>query len=108
MKPEVQKQLRHRSGSRFDAYCKNAILQENMRRNNGVLRNDRTGRVLEQPTKHTRGVTPPANEAQVDHITSGIAGDSNNFNNAQVIDFATKLMLNAEFLQKLKATEVSE
>lgn len=78
------------AGKDFTAAQKRKIYEENMSRNGGVLRDDVTGEVLVWPTKSRSGVTPPTNEAQVDHIFPRSPLDpqaepgSNSFSNAQV------------------------
>jgi hypothetical protein len=78
--------MQHKPGAGFDDARKSGILKENMRRNNNVLRSDKTGKILQQPTKSTRGVAPPRNEAQIDHIFPKSMGGPNSFGNAQVIE----------------------
>jgi len=46
----------------------------NRRNNVGVLRDDATGELMLDSRKSTSGVTPAANEAQVDHIKPVDAG----------------------------------
>ena len=74
------------TNSDYDAKRKKAIYDENMKRNGGELRSDQTGKKLEMPKRSQRGVTPPANEAQVDHIYPQSQGGFNSFDNAQVIE----------------------
>lgn len=79
------------AGKTFTPAQKNAIYAENMRRNNGVLRSDETGEPLIRPSQSRRGVTPPGDEAQVDHINPRIPADpnaspgTNSYGNARVI-----------------------
>jgi hypothetical protein len=77
--------MQHKPGGDFDGR-KDPILQENMRRNGGVLRSDQTGKVLEWPKQGTTGRTPPPNEANIDHIFPRALGGDNSFKNAQVIE----------------------
>ena len=44
------------------------MLKANREHNDGILRDDRTGEVMVESQKSQKGVTPPQNEAQVDHI----------------------------------------
>lgn len=74
------------TNSDYDAQRKKAIYDENMKRNGGELRSDQTGKKLEMPKRSEKGVTPPANEAQVDHIYPQSQGGLNSFDNAQVIE----------------------
>lgn len=52
----------------FTQSQKTKIVAENEARNGGVLRDDRTGEVLVRAKRSQKGVTPPGNEAQVDHV----------------------------------------
>lgn len=78
--------MKHKSGADYNHTRKTEILNENRRRNNGQLRSDKTGKLLEQPQKSARGVKPSNNEAQVDHIIAKANGGANSFDNAQVIE----------------------
>ena len=72
-------------GKPYTQSAKEKILQENMQRNGGVLRSDMSGEPLVRAQRHQRGVTPPSNEAHVDHIIERSAGGSNSFGNARVL-----------------------
>ena len=74
------------TNSDYDAQRKKAIYEENMKRNSGELRSDQTGKILVKPKRSEKGVTPPANEAQIDHIYPQSQGGFNSFDNAQVIE----------------------
>lgn len=76
------------SSSDFDQTRKQSIYEENMRRNNGELRSDQTGKKLDFPRKSQKGVTPSPYEAQIDHIYPKDMGGLNSFDNAQVIERA--------------------
>ncbi|MDS4026629.1 MAG: HNH endonuclease domain-containing protein [Candidatus Contendobacter sp.] len=69
----------------FTADQKRAILDENRKRNGGVLRDDDTGEELVPSQKSRKGVTPPENEAQVDHVYPKSKGGTNSYKNAKVI-----------------------
>lgn len=72
-------------GKPFTKAQKEAIIQENMRRNGGVVCSDGDGRVLVKPSKSVKGVTPDPNEWQIDHINPRSRGGSNSNSNAQVL-----------------------
>ena len=78
-------------GKDFTAAQKKKILEENKKRNEGVLRDDETGEELVVSQKSKKGVKPPQNEAQVDHIDAKTPKDpdvtpgSNSYKNAQVL-----------------------
>lgn len=57
----------------------------NMKANNGVLRDDLTGEVMVPSKKSVRGITPAANEAQVDHIKPVLKGGTRHMKNLQLI-----------------------
>lgn len=69
----------------FTQAQKRKILAENRANNDGVIRSDQSGAQAVQPQQHTRGVTPPGNEAHVDHIKPRSKGGSNSSSNAQVL-----------------------
>lgn len=78
--------MKHKPGADYDQTRKKAIYQENMKRNDGVLRSDKTGKILDVPQKSAKGVVPSKYEAQVDHIFPREAGGANSFSNAQVVE----------------------
>lgn len=67
------------------------LYQQNMDRNNGVLRSDLDGQELVLPQKSQAGVTPPSNEAQIDHIVPRKPADpnapvgTNSYSNGQIL-----------------------
>lgn len=72
-------------GKDFTAAQKRNIIQENMKNNGGVVKSDSSGEVLVKPSKSQRGVTPPQNEWQIDHIVPKDKGGLNSYSNAQVL-----------------------
>ena len=68
----------------FTQTQKKNILSENEARNNGVILDDRTGEVLVRPEQSQKGVTPPPNEAQIDHVYPKSQGGPNSYANAEV------------------------
>ena len=61
-----------------------------MANNGGVLRSDLNGEELVMPSKSVKGVTPPTNEAQIDHniprnpADPNVPPGTNSYNNARV------------------------
>jgi hypothetical protein len=60
-------------------------LAANRAANQGVLRSDKSGRILAQPQQSKRGVTPAANEANLDHVVPMDAQGTNSNRNLQVL-----------------------
>jgi hypothetical protein len=71
------------AGQDFTAAQKRLIIQENMRRNGGVVRSDLSGEILVPPG--TRGATPNVNEWNIDHVCPKALGGANSFGNAQIL-----------------------
>lgn len=72
------------AGKDFTTSQKKKILSENEKINNGVLRDDVDGTPLVRAQQHKKGVTPPGNEAHIDHVTPRSKGGPNSFSNAHV------------------------
>ncbi len=78
-------------GKNFTQTQKANIYQENMANNGGVLRSDLNGEELVMPSKSVKGVTPPTNEAQIDHniprnpADPNVPPGTNSYNNARVL-----------------------
>jgi RHS repeat-associated protein len=72
-------------GEAFTQSQKAAIYSANRARNGGELRSDKSGQLLVGAKKSEKGVTPPANEAQVDHVEPRSKGGTNSPSNAQVL-----------------------
>jgi RHS repeat-associated protein len=82
------------AGKDFTPAQKRNILEENRLKNGGELRSDTTGELLVPSSKSQKGVTPPSNEAQVDHVIPRNPADqsvppgTNSYGNARVISRA--------------------
>ncbi|MEZ2329965.1 hypothetical protein AB6802_09590 [Mesorhizobium sp. RCC_202] len=78
-------------GKDFTRVQKVKMAEENMRRNDGVLRDDEDGLELVPGKKSKKGVTPPKNEAQFDHIDPVSPADrsktpgTNSYSNARIV-----------------------
>lgn len=78
-------------GKDFTRLQKAKIAEQNRRMNGGVLRDDEDGQELMVAKKSKRGVVPPPNEAQFDHIDPVVPADptkipgSNSYSNARLV-----------------------
>jgi Domain of unknown function (DUF4280) len=72
-------------GKEFSQAQKDALYEANMKHNDGLIRSDLDGSVLERPGKSMSGVTPSPLEAQIDHISPRSGGGTNGFDNAQIL-----------------------
>ena len=61
------------------------ILQANRDANGGVLKSDKSGKILDAPTQSKKGVKANMNQAEVDHIKARSKGGSNSNSNMQVL-----------------------
>jgi hypothetical protein len=75
----------YEAGKAFTKAQKRDILAANRAKNNGVLRSDLSGKELVKAQQHQKGVSPPRNEAHVDHIKAKSKGGTNSPSNAQVL-----------------------
>jgi RHS repeat-associated protein len=73
------------AGKGFTQAQKRRILDLNRARHGGELRSDLSGEQLVPARQSQRGVTPPPNEAQVDHVYPRSRGGSNTVDNSQVL-----------------------
>lgn len=61
------------------------ILEENMKQNNGKLKSDGDGRVLNMPKRNVKGQKADMNQAELDHVKAKSKGGSNSNENLQVL-----------------------
>lgn len=78
-------------GREFAHGQKQRIRQRNLQLNGHRMRDDATGAPLRKAQQHTKGVTPPKNEAHVDHIVPRSKGGANSYGNASVRSRADNL-----------------
>ena len=75
-------------GKDFTAAQKQKMLEENMKRNGGVVKSDNPNDyfdVLTKPKKSMKGVTPDPNEWQFDHIIPKDKSGTNSYSNCQIV-----------------------
>lgn len=72
-------------GKPFTQAQKKNILNENMKRNGGVIRSDKSGKILDTPTQSKKGVKANMNQAEIDHVKAKSKDGSNSYKNAQVL-----------------------
>ena len=76
------------AGKDFTTAQKQKMLEENMKRNGGVVKSDNPNdyyNVLTKPKKSMKGVTPDPNEWQFDHIIPKDQGGTNSYSNCQIV-----------------------
>jgi 5-methylcytosine-specific restriction endonuclease McrA len=74
-----------RPGSRFTQKDKDAVKQDNASRNEGKNRCENCGVETVPGEQHKKGVTPPKNETQVDHVIPRAKGGPGDPDNGQVL-----------------------
>ena len=74
-----------RTGARFTQNDKAVVKQDNASRNEGKNRCEDCGVETVQAEQHKKGVTPPKNEAHVDHIVPRAKGGPSEPDNGQVL-----------------------
>ena len=74
-----------RPGKNFTPAGKRAVRQQNAADNGGKMKCGKCGQEVIEPKQHQSGVTPPKNEAHVDHIIPKSKGGSGTVENGQVL-----------------------
>ena len=75
-------------GKNFTAAQKQKMLEENMKRNGGVVKSDNPNdyfETLTKPQKSQKGVTPSPDEWQFDHIITKDKGGTTSYSNCQIV-----------------------
>ena len=74
-----------RSGKDFTKAGKDAVIELNKQKNNGIAKCENCGIETVKSKKSMSGVIPPSNETQVDHVVAKSKGGSGTPNNGQVL-----------------------
>jgi hypothetical protein len=72
-------------GTRFTPKNKESVKQENASRNDGTNRCENCGVETVPAQQHKKGVTPPTNETQVDHVVPKSKGGKGVPENGQIL-----------------------
>ncbi len=72
-------------GTRFTPKSKESVKQENASRNDGTNHCENCGVETVPAQQHKKGVTPPTNETQVDHIVPKAKGGKGVPDNGQIL-----------------------
>lgn len=72
-------------GTRFSQKKKEIVKQDNASQNEGKNRCENCGIETVPPQQHKKGITPPTNETQVDHIVPKAKGGKGEPDNGQVL-----------------------
>jgi 5-methylcytosine-specific restriction endonuclease McrA len=74
-----------RAGQSFTPKGKQVVKQKNAAKNDGKNRCENCGTETVPAKKHEKGVTPPPNEAHVDHVVPKAKGEPGEPDNGQVL-----------------------
>ncbi len=74
-----------RSGKDFTKSGKDKVRNDNASKNDGQMKCENCGQDVVPPKQHQKGVTPPSNEAHVDHIDPKSKGGAGSPENGQVL-----------------------
>ncbi len=74
-----------RTGTRFTQKDKTVVKQDNASRNEGKNRCENCGVETVQAQQHKKGITPPKDETQVDHIIPKAKGGPSEPDNGQIL-----------------------
>jgi RHS repeat-associated protein len=61
------------------------ILEANRKANGGMLKSDKSGKVLDPPSQSKKGIPANMNQAEIDHVKARSKGGSNSNSNMQVL-----------------------
>jgi 5-methylcytosine-specific restriction endonuclease McrA len=83
--PQVRVLAGKRAGMSFTKKGKTAVKKENAEKNDGKNRCESCEVETVQAQQHQKGITPPKNEAQVDHVIPRAKGGDGEPDNGQVL-----------------------
>ncbi len=73
------------AGKDFTTEHKKRLLEHNRKMNDGILRSDLDGTILDAPVQSKKGIPANMNQAEVDHIKAKSKGGWNTSENAQIL-----------------------
>jgi len=74
-----------KEGGNFTKTQKKNILEQNRKQNGGVIKSDKSGKILDSPTQSKKGQKANMNQAEIDHVHPKSKGGDNSNSNAQVL-----------------------
>lgn len=83
--PEIASRGKDRSGKAFTRRQKENVKERNAKEHDGKIRCENCGVETVPGKKHQQGVTPPSNEAHVDHKLARSKGGAGDVDNGQVL-----------------------